>query len=243
MTTKRSLILLIVLGLGLSAVFVLPKSLGNQPIGVRMELPQYLGRWYGVDAPITDRELTALASDTEFARKTYTDGAGNTMFVSIVLSGHDLDNSIHRPERCLPAQGWTILDSRRLQIPLNSTDGGKLEVTRLRDVQRVPTRDGKSAERYNLDYYWFVGYNRTTASHLRRTGMDIYDRVVKGYTQRWAYVTIASDITKGFVPFGLSEADTDKMIQEFIKQLYPTISPTSPEIKSAGNDEHAGRAM
>ena len=38
---------------------------------------------------------------------------GDQVLVSIVLSGHDLDNSIHRPERCLPAQGWTIVDSKR----------------------------------------------------------------------------------------------------------------------------------
>jgi EpsI family protein len=224
MTTKRLMVLFFVLAAGLSVVFLLPKSASNQPIGVRLALPQYLGRWYGVDERITDRELATLAPDTEFARKTYTDASGNTLFVSIVLSGHDLDNSIHRPERCLPAQGWTIMDSRRLQIPLKPSDGGKLEVTRLRDVQRISTRDGKGAQLYNLDYYWFVGYNRITASHLRRTWLDIYDRVVHGYTQRWAYVTVASNITKGFAPFGLSEGETDKMIQEFIREVYPEIA-------------------
>ena len=154
-------------------------------------------------------------------------GAGNSIFVSIVLSGADLDNSIHRPERCLPAQGWTIADSDQLRIPLPS--GKKLGVTRLHDVRQVPLQNGTAASIYNLNYYWFVGYHHLTASHLERTFFDIQDRVFKGYNQRWAYVTVAADITKGLVPFGHSEAQTDRMIQHFIGQIYPTISKAPNE--------------
>jgi hypothetical protein len=54
----------------------------------------------------------------------YDDGIGDQVLVSIVLSGHDLDNSIHRPERCLPAQGWTIVDSTSLSLPVPEAPGG-----------------------------------------------------------------------------------------------------------------------
>ncbi|HXM74228.1 MAG TPA: exosortase-associated EpsI family protein, partial [Chthoniobacterales bacterium] len=103
MTTNRLVVLLFVLLVGLSAVFFLPTSSNSQPVGIRLALPQSIDKWYGVDLPITERERQILAGDTEFARKEYTDGVGNTIYASIVLSGHDLDNSIHRPERCLPA--------------------------------------------------------------------------------------------------------------------------------------------
>lgn len=227
MTPKRLLVLLLLLGVGFGTVFFLPAVGRTQPVGIQLDLPQFVGKWYGVDQKITERELATLAADTEFARKLYTDGAGNAIYVSIVLSGSDLDNSIHRPERCLPAQGWTIADSRQMKIPLES--GNKLGVTRLHDVRQVPTQSGATLSVYNLNYYWFVGFHHLTASHLERTMLDIQDRVLKGYNQRWAYITIAADITKGLIPFGQTEAETDKMLQDFIREIFPAISRTPNE--------------
>ncbi len=73
-----------------------------------MKLPAQVGRWTGQEAPVSTEELAGLAPDTQFARQWYTDLAGDRIYVSIVLSGADMANSIHRPERCLVAQGWTV---------------------------------------------------------------------------------------------------------------------------------------
>jgi EpsI family protein len=218
MTIKRLVVLLLVIAGGLSITFILPTVGNAEPVGIKLFLPDYVGRWYGVDQQITERERQILAGDTEFARKLYTNGSGDSVFASIVLSGHDLDNSIHRPERCLPAQGLTIADSKTLQIPLAS--GQKLQVTRLHNVREAQTRDGKMVPLYNVNYYWFVGYHHLTASHVERTFFDIQDRVLKGYNQRWAYITIASEVTEGRVRFGRSEKDTDAMLQHFILKLF-----------------------
>jgi len=227
MTIRRLTLLLIVIAGGFSAVFLLPTSAKTEPVGIRLTLPDYVGKWYGTDQQITERERQVLASDTEFARKLYTDGAGNQIFASIVLSGHDLDNSIHRPERCLPSQGWTIADSKQLNIPIAGRQN--LKVTRLRNVAPVSAQNGKIISIYNLNYYWFVGYRHLTASHLERTFLDIQDRILKGYNQRWAYVTVTSTITKDLMPFGLSEEQTDKMIQEFIQGIFPQINSPNEE--------------
>lgn len=230
MTPRRLLVLLLILAAGFSAIFFLPTTARTQPAGIRLALPEFVGKWYGVDQKISERELTMLAGDTEFARKLYTDAAGNTIFVSIVLSGADLDNSIHRPERCLPAQGWTIADSTQLRIPLESEK--KLGVTRLHNVRQVPLNSGDVVTVYNLNYYWFAGFHHLTASHLERTMFDIQDRVFKGYNQRWAYITIAADITKGLVRFGHDEKETDAMLRDFIRQIFPEISkaPNEPAV-------------
>jgi len=74
-----------------------------------------------------------------------------------------------------------------------------------------------------------VGYHHLTASHLERTFLDIQDRILKGYNQRWAYVTVVSTITKGLMPFGLSEEQTDKMLQEFIRGIFPQINSPNEE--------------
>ena len=76
MTSQRLIVLLLFLLVGFSVIFVLPTTSRMQPAGIRLELPQFVGKWYGVDQEITPRELATLAGDTEFARKLYTDGRG-----------------------------------------------------------------------------------------------------------------------------------------------------------------------
>jgi hypothetical protein len=58
---------------------------------------------------------------------------------------------------------------------------------------------------------------------LQREYLDIKDRLLRGYNQRWAYVTVAATVTKGLVPYGKDEAETDEMIQKIIAQVYPRI--------------------
>ncbi len=222
MTIKRLVFLQVLLALGLGAVFLLPKVANSTPQGVELKLPEYIGKWYGEDQEISELERQILAKDTEFARKLYTDGLGNRIFASIVLSGRDLDNSIHRPERCMPAQGWSIADSRVITIPVPET-GKSQAATRLHNMRKVPTNDGGTVPVYNLTYYWFVGWNITTPSHMTRTYIDIRDRILYGYNQRWAYITIASTVTKNLQPFGKDEAETDAILQEFIRELVPQI--------------------
>src|SRR3954453_21250092 len=126
MITRRLVTVTIVLLVGFSAVFLLPKSSKSSPAGIAMELPNYVGDWIGKDAEVTEREREVLANDTQFARKTYTNLAGDSVYVSIVMSGDDMTNSIHRPERCLPAQGWNLLASSKRIVSL--ADGKQLEL-------------------------------------------------------------------------------------------------------------------
>jgi EpsI family protein len=220
MTIKRLLTLESVLLLGLGSVFLLPKQIEIQPAAIDLSLPTFVGDWYGADQPIMQGERDILGPDTQFVRKLYTNARGDQIFVSIVFSGPDMATSIHRPERCLPAQGWTIADSRVAEIPI----GDKiLKATRLHDVRSFRNGNGRPISIYSLDYYWFVGHDATTPSHYQRTWIDIRDRVLKGENQQWAYVTVISNITKGLQPFGKSEEETDKMLKRFVGELVPQL--------------------
>ncbi len=222
MITKRLLVVALVLLAGLSTVAFLPHSTERSPAGIQMALPIFVGNWIGEDAAVTEREREVLAPDTRFARKTYTSLEGDKIFVSIVLSGDDMTNSIHRPERCLPAQGWSLQSSEGRDLSI--ADGEKLAVTKLRDVRMIEQKDGSAAGRlHGLDYYWFVGYQEMTPSHLERTGMDLRDRILHGYNQRWAYVTVASVVTQGWARNGRSEDATAAMTEDFIKELVPKL--------------------
>ncbi len=62
-----------------------------------------------------------------------------------------------------------------------------------------------------------------TPSHLARTGMDLRDRILHGYNQRWAYITVAAAVTEDWTQNGRSEAATAEMTENFIKELAPKL--------------------
>jgi EpsI family protein len=223
MNLRRLALLQVILIAGLSSAFLVPTQSRIQPMGVKMELPESIGQWFGVPQKVTQGELDELAADTSFARRMYSNAFGDQILVSIVLAGEDPDNSLHRPERCLPAQGWTVMDSRTVTMNAPNLPGGKLKVTRLHNLQKFKDNRGNLHDVYNLNYYWFVGYTDVTPSAIDRAVMDIRDRVKEGYNQRWAYVTVAANITEGLVKFGRSEAASDQMLQSFIQDLFPRI--------------------
>lgn len=221
MITNRLLRVQVVLLAGFGSVFLLPHSNKVSPAGIAMTLPNVIGVWIGDDAAVTQKELDTLAKDTQFARKIYTGPEGDQILVSIVLSGDDMTNSIHRPERCLPAQGWQVRASstRRIQV----ANGKSFEVTRLQNMQALETADKRRINVTNLNYYWFIGYRDMTASHLTRTGIDLRDRILKGHNQRWAYVTVAANVTQGIWRPERSEEQTTEILEDFLKQLSPRL--------------------
>jgi EpsI family protein len=231
MTTSRLAILLAILLGGLSTVFLLPKQIRLQPVGIELALPQMVGGvWYGRDQEVSDSERQTLGFDTEFARKLYSNARGDEILASIVLSGQDMNTSIHRPEWCLPAQGWTIAGSSKSAIP--QRDLPPLMTTRLFNIRMprdkdtgAPIVDAKGGQLVvkNLDYYWFVGYDGVTPSHLSRNLIDITDRLLHGYNQRWAFVMVASTVTDNIRRDGLDEKETDAILRDFIAKLAPLI--------------------
>lgn len=226
--SRRLFLLLAILAGGFGLIAALPKAPKPPEPGVALTLPDFVDEWYGQNAAVTQRERDVLGPETEFARKQYTNGRGDAIFVSIVLSGEDMSASIHRPERCLPAQGFTLVDTHACKVPL---DGKNLTVTRLHNLRLLYDsegkplmfRDGKQVTEFSLIYYWFIGSYETTASHTARYLMDARDRTLRGSNQRWAYVTVMSRISGRWDKFGRSEPQTDEMIQKFIRQLLPMI--------------------
>jgi hypothetical protein len=184
----------------------------------------------------SEKELAILAKDTRFskARCSLLRSEDMTLLgsvprdeadLSIVVSGHDLANSIHRPERCLPAQGHTGLHSSASTITLEN--GRELPVTRLltkrRDIYGTPD-DPQEIIRHCLIYYFFVGKDHLTRSHTKRTLYDIRDRVLHGEAQSWAYVMAIMPYADGDPDApanrGLLDYDrTDKKIRQLLAEL------------------------
>ena len=183
---------------------------GRAPV----ELPTFLGtEWIGRRTEVTEAERQLLPEDTGFSRKTYVSigDPSKQAFMSIVLSGHDR-TSIHRPELCLVAQGWSI----RGAFPHDFSYPGRVAgftATVLRVEKGVSTKAGK-VEVPQLVAYYFVGGDVVVASHWDRLIRDAWNRVAHGRADRWAYVLVQTGEPEG-------EAEALRTIQEILDETLP----------------------
>jgi len=221
MTTSRLAILLAVLLAGLSSVYVLPKTKGFMPVGINLQLPDGIGEWWGRDGQVTDHEREVLGPGTEFARKQYSNGRGDIILASVVLAGDDMMTSIHRPERCLNAQGWACAPTG--SVPINVNGHGVVPVKRLRNQRMEQRPDGSQVLVENICYYWFAGNHDLTSSHTERVWFDTRDRLKNGYVQRWAMMLISANITSAQSKFGRDEKAVDTLLTDFVRQLAPKL--------------------
>jgi hypothetical protein len=226
------LILPLLLGGILSTVHLLPEAGEMAESAVKMDLPPKAGNWEMRPIPVTALEQAILAADTRFSKAICLSpregefdlatgmSIPDRVDLSIVLSGHDLNNSIHRPERCMPSQGHAIGSSSNVRLDL--PNGRHINARRLLSVQSIPTNQ-EHTEYANFNcvtYYFFVGHHRITQDHVVRTLWDMKDRLVLGMDQRWAYVS--ASMWYGKVPWIENEVtleEADEKLQTFLKQF------------------------
>ncbi len=188
--------------------------------GVVMALPDQVGDFRaGPVEGMSPEEMNLLPGDTEVVRRVYENPAGDRINCSIVLAGGE-KRSIHRPEICLPSQGWTLGTGGVMKVPLES--GRDLEVMRLalrRDMQTGPSTFRPVRSEF---LYWFIGKDTTTASHLTRILKTSWDRVFHHVNHRWAYVIVSSAVTDNMRSNGLGPEQTDEMLKKFIREAVPS---------------------
>jgi len=154
-----------------------------------------LGEIAGYEAeeiPVSEAERTVLPADTGFVKRLYRDASGNWFQVAVVIGGAS-KSSVHRPELCLPAQGFQMSAPRAAEVA---------------DVPwRFVTLSRRAAPPMGFAYTFFNQEGFRTASHLSRVFRDVWDRSVLGRVDRWVMVTVFA-----------SSAD-DAALSGFLRQL------------------------
>ncbi len=222
----------VVLAVLLSLIYLLPMNTELQESAISPQLPYgtELNGWYGEKTQASKEERGTLAADTIFSKGVYrrcavnnsrsllasdTSGVflyGAPVSVSIVYSGSDMNSSIHRPERCLPAQGHQELRASEREIKL--TNGKTITFCRLQSYTLPEQKGGEPMQ--HIHYYVFIGHDRICHTHMGRTLYDIWDRIAKGRTQRWAYLQVGSHWGGGC---NITEAEAEGAILELIAEL------------------------
>ncbi|MBL9130133.1 MAG: exosortase-associated EpsI family protein, partial [Verrucomicrobiaceae bacterium] len=142
------------------------------------------------------------------SRAIYLNARNQQVIFSVVLSGH-LKRSLHRPEVCLPGQGWTIVESAPVSVPLS---GGKvLKATTLRLFREfIDEQDGRRKRSRAVNIYWYIGSDDTTcATHYEHVAVTYLDAIFRNINHRWAMASIVVQWPEAEVP------GTDAMFAEF----------------------------
>ena len=123
----------------------------------------------------SEAELTILPKDTRLDKRVYTAADGSWYQVSLVVGGKS-KSSIHRPELCLPTQGFQMM------APRDRTVAGV-------DWHFVTLAQGeRPAMGFAYTFFNQAGYH--TSSHVRRILRDVLDRSFRARIDRWAMVTV-----------------------------------------------------
>ena len=124
---------------------------------------------------VSEAELHTLPSDTMFDKRMYFGPNGEWFQVSMVIGGRS-KSSLHRPELCLPSQGFQMMSPRDADVA--GVDWHLVTLAR------------KDAPPLGFAYTFFNQEGFRTSSHVQRIFCDVWDRSIRGRIDRWVMVTV-----------------------------------------------------
>lgn len=190
---------------------------GKVEIPLPESVPGYTSQALETPAVVTN----TLPADTSFGQRAYQAADGFFAQMNVVLMGADR-SSIHKPQICLPAQGWTINQTEVTTIPMARPEPYELPVIKLTASNQLQI-NGQPVAARGIYVYWFVTHGELSAdpSGFRRLWRGVRHLFGTGELQRWAYVSVFAVCAPG-----QEEATYGRM-----KQL---IVATVPEFQLAG---------
>jgi hypothetical protein len=184
-----------------------------------VDLPENVSGFESKAVGLSHEELRALPVDTLFGRRNYWSSNNFYVTASVVVMGND-SRSIHKPEICLPSQGWKITE-QPTTIHMQNPIPYELPVVKVIGSKMIPTADGSAQPLKTVFVYWFVAENEITADHLTRMWRMGEEMLRTGTLQRWAYIAFISPCFPG------QEEATYQRIEDFIKTAVPEFQISS----------------
>jgi hypothetical protein len=202
MKNQKWLVLLIALALMAGTVGALIWLKGRQKLGppgvvaapipgsvlMKIDLPERVLDFTSTNVPEPEIVSSYLPKDTSFVERYYQAPDGFWATATVILMGTDR-TSIHRPEYCLPGQGWRIDKKTEVNISVGGSQPYPLPVMKWDVSNFIQTPDGRKTEVRGLLVFWHVADNEQTASYVQFQYYLLRDLLWSGVLHRWAYVT------------------------------------------------------
>ena len=158
---------------------------------MQIDLPEQVLDFTSTNLPESEIELGYFPKDTSYAHRVYRAPDGLAVSTVIILMGADR-TSIHRPDYCLPGQGWTIGQKTAVKIPIGGGQPYDLPVMKWIVHNSFPAADGRKQEVSGVYVFWFVADHEQTTDSVQRMWWLARDLLCTGVLQRWAYVSYFS---------------------------------------------------
>jgi hypothetical protein len=164
--------------------------------------------------PITQPELDLLPKDTTFGRRTYAVSNDFNPMINVVLMGSDR-TSIHQPQFCLVAQGWSIDKTEEVLLRMNHPFPYDITAMKLTTSSQMRDQYQQSHPIRGVYVYWFVDADRITPNQTARFWSLAKTMIEKRELERWAYITFFASCLPG------QEQVTFERLERFMQASVP----------------------
>jgi hypothetical protein len=156
---------------------------------MKINLPERVLDFTSTNVPEPQVVLGYLPPDTSYAERCYVRTNGEyPIYATVILMGADR-TSIHKPDYCLPGQGWIIRDKAVVNIPVAGPPDYQLPVAKWIIGNSFQTADGRKQDVSGLYVFWLVADGEQTPDNYQRMWWMARDLLHTGVLQRWAYVS------------------------------------------------------
>ena len=154
----------------------------------QLELPERVLDFTSTNLAEAQIVLDYLPQDTSFASRRYVAADGAWAIASVILMGADR-TSIHRPDYCLPGQGWQIHDKTEVKLNIAGGTPYELPVMKWLVSNTFTAPDGSKQNVSGIYVFWFVTAGQTTDNFPAMLQSMLLHQLASGELQRWAYVS------------------------------------------------------
>ena len=155
---------------------------------LKLALPEKVLDFTSTNVSTAQVVVDYLPKDTSFAQRYYSAPDGAWAMANVILMGADR-TSIHRPEYCLPGQGWQIRDQREVKLQIAGETPYELPVQKWTIANTFTAPDGTKQSVSGLYVFWFATKNQVTADFATMLKSMLFSQIRHGVVQRWAYVS------------------------------------------------------
>lgn len=201
-TTQKTILLIATLLLIVSTGFALTWFRSHQKLGkpglkatpipdsvvMKIELPEKVLDFTSTNIPPAEVVTNYLPRDTSYAQRRYEAPDGFWVSGNVILMGSDR-SSIHRPEYCLPGQGWQIRSQSEEQLTISKPSPYQISIAKWTLLTKEKLPDGTQRDVAGLYVFWYVADNEQTPRTKDRMWWTTRDLLTSGVLQRWAYVS------------------------------------------------------
>lgn len=170
-------------------------------------LPVRLGSWLLAARHELPEDVLQVVRPADYAMRQYASPDRPPIDVYVATYGRlrDLGAGAHDPRLCYPAQGWSVLSTAPISVPLAGADAGATVEATLLHAQL--------GDRRELVLYWVQPATRWPSAHALEQLLVIRDAVVG--EDRYAFVRLA-------VPVGAT-GDKTVDLRDFAREFAPLV--------------------